>query len=150
MTSKAPSRDDAKTTDPPATLLSLPKLPPLTEELRQLRREGAHIHYVPLDAAAAERERQTRVAGIARLPSSRARMWFWQACTIADWYEGTYEMNEQALRRDSTTPESSRAGWTLSARPSRNRSRSFTPTRISGFITKYNAERVRSWRCASI
>ena len=40
------------------------------------------------------------LAGITRLPSSRARMWFWQACTIADWYEGTHEMSEQALRRD--------------------------------------------------
>ena len=78
----------------------MPKLPPLTEELRQRRREGAHIHYIPLDPAAAERERQARVAGLARLPSSRARRWFWQACTIADWYDGTHEMSEQALRRD--------------------------------------------------
>ena len=100
MTSKAPSRDDAKTIDPPATLLSLPKLPPLTEELRRLRREGAHIHYIPSDPATTEWERQARVAGLAQLPSSRARMWFWQACTIADWYEGTHEMSEQALRRD--------------------------------------------------
>ena len=98
--SKAPSRDDAETTDQPATLLSLPKLPPPTEELRQLRREGVHVHRIRFDSATAERERQATCAGLARLPSRRARMWFWQACTIADWYEGTHEMSEQTLRHD--------------------------------------------------
>ena len=40
------------------------------------------------------------LAGLARLSSSRARMWFWRACTISDWYEGTHEMSEQTLRHD--------------------------------------------------
>ncbi len=80
--------------------LSLPNLPPLTAELRQMRKEGVHVHHIHFDAAAAARERQSMVDGVARLPSRRARMWFWEACMIAGCYEGTHEMSEQALRND--------------------------------------------------
>ena len=83
-----------------STLLTLPGSLSLTAEMCRLRAEGVHVHCVCLDAEAAEDERQARIAGLARLPSSRARRWYWQACAIADWYEGKYEMSEQMLRRD--------------------------------------------------
>ena len=101
-TNKAPGENIAIITDqPPAnpsTLLSLPKLPPPTAEVRRLREEGVHVHRVRFDVGVAEQERQATVTGLAGLPSSRARMWYSRACTIDDWYGGTRERNQQAVR----------------------------------------------------
>ncbi len=93
----------ADTDDPVATaapILSLPELPPLSAEHRSLRQEGVHIHRVWFDRAAAERERLACIAGLARLSNARARLWYFQACTINDWYEGTHQVSLQDLRAD--------------------------------------------------
>ena len=82
-----------------ARILSLPKLPPLSAENRSLLQEGVHIHRVGFDRAA-ERERLACIAGLARPSSERARRWYFRACTINDWYEGTHQVSLQALRAD--------------------------------------------------
>lgn len=91
------------TSDPVATatpILSLPELPPLSAEHKSLRQEGVHIHRVWFDRAAAERERLACVAALDRLSSARARLWYFRACTINDWYEGMQEVSIHDLRAD--------------------------------------------------
>ncbi len=98
-TNEAPSG----TADPVATaapVLSLPVLPPLSAEHRSLRQEGVHIHRVCFDRAAAERERLACIAGLARLSSARARLWYFRACTLNEWYEGVQEVSIHDLRAD--------------------------------------------------
>ncbi len=81
-------------------ILSLPKPPPLSAENRSLRQEGVHIHRVCFDLAAAERERLACIAGLARLSSQRARLWYFRACTLNDWYGGVQEVSILDLRAD--------------------------------------------------
>ncbi len=98
-TKEVPSGTD----DPVAAatpILSLPELPPLSAEHRRLRQEGVHIHRVCFDRAAAERERLACIAALARLSNARARLWYFQACTINDWYEGRHEVSLQDLCAD--------------------------------------------------
>ena len=88
------------TSAPTLTRLALPWLPPLTPEVRRLREEGVHVHPVRFDNAAVEQERQTMIAGLARLPSKRAVRWYWQACTIDGVYEGTHAWDGAELRHE--------------------------------------------------
>ena len=92
------STDDRVATVAP--VLSLPELPPLSAENRRLRQEGVHFHRVWFDRAAAERERLACIAGLARLSNARARLWYFRACTLDDWYEGTHQVSLQDLRAD--------------------------------------------------
>ncbi len=85
---------------PTTVLLSLPKLPPLTPEVRRLRQEGVYVHHIRFDTEAAEQERQASVAGLARLPSKRAVGWYWRACAMAGYHEGMQVLSEATLRHE--------------------------------------------------